>query len=354
MERQLKETFETLFQAYIAEYESNTNSFMYVCDTSCTGRDEYGLTSAFLLAVLSERKFTIYPNKNTLFYKFYDHAVYNWKIDATDNTNITKASFLTTSLNRQTFLAELHVIEKNLGTMDFEEHFEDDVIFLSEDYNWIQDLRRHSNSRKKMPWLHKTCGCDVIRLVYNGLFQLPETIHDTIASVLIKEVDANKLICFHGNVKGTVEMEGLLVYINRKYKTGYRLYIGGNTTQKLLAVTLQANSTDLGTLLIQVDIGHMYSKVQKLIDNDSKQLENVLHIHILKLCDILIVSESPTGILAAHLRRSGDDIFCYRNGVIFPCTRELIAGSFRDKSHVPESVDMFYLCDQPDSLCTYA
>lgn len=347
METVLAQSFDKLFGNFTKATEVYTKRIIYICDRKCSAENahEYGLTSAFLLSVLSERKFVVKTALDYSLYDFYKERNYTWKLNVSDATNIPGQMILSQSANQKTYLTDLHLLEGKLHKMDFEAKFKRESVTLSSNHNWIPDLRRHSRTMDKMPWLFKTHACDVNRLVHFGLFRVPNYVRDNINSQILDKIGDNKLICFHGNAKEQIKTYEILNFLVAKYHSSvFKIYVS-NVNSKAYFDIKDNIENKLNKRVVQFNTDKIYQRVkqEKHSREDFKKFQNILDVYILVMCDVLITMESPNGILAAHLRRNSEGLFCYRKGMIFPCTRELIAGSFRDFEHVPVSLDPFHL-----------
>jgi hypothetical protein len=241
-------------------------------------------------------------------------------------------------------MTDLHILEGELQKINFNQAFDRPFMTLTGNQNWIQDIRRHRQSYTKMPWLFRMHACDVNRLVHLGLFRIPQSIKDMLHSHLIEKVGDNRLICFSGQANTDIKTNGVLDFIESNYNySGYKIYRVNKHSEDSFEKRVN-DVIDNNEAYMHIEFDKLYKAVEDETESPKtlKAFINMVDIYILSICDVLITAESSTGILAAHLRRNSSGLFCLRDGVVFPCTRELIAGSFRDQENAPVHLDKRY------------
>lgn len=282
MEDKLASMFEELFKNYTAA--SYPGTFMYICDKNCISQSKYvsGLTSAFLIAVLSERKFSVFPNKNTPFYGFYNEAGCKWKTNMEQLQNKSRSPMIPSSRSKERYRSDLHIISERLSKMDFDLHFKADIVHLDGNHDYILDLRRHSSTVIKLPWLFKTHAADLIRLVHNGLFPLPTSVRNFIKNEMITKVGDNKLACFYGNNNDNYQLKSIFEFINKNFYNGYKFYINIDKKFSGISKTVYQNIIENR---IRIGWTEMYRNITQ-IDGDKEtgngMFCNVLEVHVLK------------------------------------------------------------------------
>jgi hypothetical protein len=243
---------------------------------------------------------------------------------------------------------ELFLVERDLNKLDFESSFKEDIIYHYGNEDWILDLRRHPKAAEKMPWLFRTHSSDIVRLVHNGLFRVPE-VAQIIKVELKRQVNADKLVCFSGNEDDDYELQTFLDFNDKMmFNNKSKIYINGVSD---LYSQLKASIPRLGQQLVKINIKSIYEQFSGIGERNKRLLHQLLNIQVFKVCDVLVLSENPSGILAAQLRRDESNLYCYRDGTIFPCLRSLISRSFRDVANKPEYIDSKHFCTLSPKDC---
>ncbi|KAL4237812.1 hypothetical protein ACF0H5_002524 [Mactra antiquata] len=353
MEKRLRTSFNELFKTYRNDSLFYKDYFMYACEDRCMGGYDNGLVAAFLLAVLSERRFVIHPQHGLPFYnEIYDTQNVEWKM--TTDTLYNKSVDLVFKPGREKYRTntDYQVIKKRLCEIDFELHFTSDVMILSGNEDIIIDLRRHPRTSCKIPWLFQTHVPDFIRLLHNGLFRLKDRTQNMITAELIEKVGDNKLTCFVGYQKN-VQLNSVVNYLNSKFGNNYKLYV--SSENDYFDGAKLRESSFVKSKLVHFDGRRILEETMKYskrnVSADQNTLLHVIEVHILKFCEVLILADNTYDLLPSHLRRNDDNLYCYRHGIIFPCIRELISGTFRNKNNIPEPIDMMYFCSKNNTSC---
>ena len=343
LENSIVKTFNKFFNEFKNSSSVYKQSIIYMCDQSCTHKNayEYGLSSAFLLSVLSDRKFSVLSAR---VFDLYEERGYKWKVNLPEILNKPGGMIFSPAANQIRAMTDLHILEADLQKKNFAEAFDRDFMTLTGNRNWIQDLRRNRHCYEKMPWLFKMHACDVNRLLHFGLFRIPQSIKTVLHSHLIKKIGTDRLICFNGQANADLSTNGVLDFIIANYNhSAYKIYRVNKASKERPENDNNAES-DKHSDDVHIDFDNLYEEA-KVGEESAEKLKafiNIVDIYVLSLCNVLITAESPTGILATHLRRDSGGLFCLRNGLVFPCTRELIAGSFRDQENVPVHLDQRY------------
>ena len=348
MEDSLRKTFNQLFVNYMQKSISVPKSFIYICDEECmNSMYGYGLTSAFLIAVLSDRRFFIYPNKNSPFYRFYDQNQYHWKRNATSLKNRRNILMVPRSFNKHRQKTDLFIVERDLFKMDFDSLFKEDIVYHYGNEDWVLDLRRHPKTHIEFPWLYQAHASDVVRLIHNGLFRVPK-VAGIIHTELIKQVGGDNLVCFSGNMEDKYQLHGFLDFFVKRFKNESKMYVSGVHNAHAYIMTYMS---ELDQQLVEIGNKEIHKHFEEYGMQNRRLNQHLIDIQVLQLCHVLVLSENPSGILAAQLRREESHIYCYRNSLIFPCTRRLLARSFNDVNNQPEHIDAKYFCKLSPTDC---
>lgn len=150
---------------------------------------------------------------------------------------------------------------------------------------------------------------------------------EMINTELIQKLEDNQLVCFHGNDKKyKFQTNSFLEFARNVRCNGTMYYISGSDK---LGEFVDTYRPEINNKLVRINKRLVYGRMAGQKQNaNQKNIIHLIDLHVLKLCQTLITSDCPIGVLAARLRRREDNLYCYCDGVIFPCTRGLISGSF--------------------------
>lgn len=345
MEKHLQNSFDKLFHNFTTSSIKYKQKIVYTCNNACLENNDYefGLTSAFLISVMAEKRFTVLSTTSYSMFHFYGERGYNWKLNKADINGKTGQLFFKQFPDQILQQTEKHLTEKDLIKMDFSLQPNKDFIMISGENNWILDLRRNPLSTHKLPWLYNAHACDVNRLVHAGLLQTPQNFHKNLTTLLENKVGRNNLICIHTNEKEIVKKSTVVDFLKRIMdgNSRHKIFLSNIDSKEFFDEKVPADKY-FEDHVIHVDVDTLY-EAMKYSDNahhNFARFRNFVNTHILKLCDVLVTSESAIGIFAAHLRINSDMLFCYSDGLIHRCTRELIAGSFRKRTSDLRPMDL--------------
>ncbi|KAH3692722.1 hypothetical protein DPMN_193876 [Dreissena polymorpha] len=203
-------------------------------------------------------------------------------------------------------------------------------LLLSETINFIGDLRRNAVAQAKTPWLLSMPENDIVRLLYTGLFKLPPLMYSKLMTSLKTQVRDRQLVCYFGDAN--TPHGQLLAFLRKMNITGdYMIYSNNEDLSKSLLPLEKMK-------VLSINITSDVPSVQRCAHANKK----VIDIEISTMCDVLITSNNPTGILGATLRTTSTNLFCVNHeGTIYQCVRSELDSSFRDHFHKP--LDIMYL-----------
>lgn len=334
-ESKLGSQFNTLFRSAIAGSELTDKYLIYKCDEECLTDYKYfhGVTSGFLLAMMMKRRFKLADSGPVSVFDVYDTNVYDWKVtNASAVAGKVVRPFIKTGkpMYRNT---EAFVLARELMTMDFDTQYPDQFVYLTNDNDWIRDLRRNPIVSEKFTWICSTPKNDVVRLIYTGLFKISKERKNLLSAVLSKQLNNKKLFCYYGNENGSVANTASVMSLFDSYRAGYRMFVHA---QKIERDLFYRNVNDG---IITIDDVTAKSKVR---GGGKDALNFIMSLEIGTLCDVLVTSNTVQGVVAAILRPTAKDLYCLSHTAhVLSCTREGITRSFRDD--ISFSPDKWYL-----------
>lgn len=334
-ESKLGSQFNTLFRSAIEGSKLTDKYLIYKCDEECLTDYKYfyGVTSGFLLAMMMKRQFKLADSGSVSVFDLYDTSVYDWKVaNASAVAGKVVRPFIkpTKPMYRNT---EAFVLARELMTMDFDTQYPDQFVYLTNDNDWIRDLRRNTIVSENFTWICSTPKNDVIRLIYTGLFKISKEKKNLLSAVLSKELNNKKLFCYYGNANGSVANTASVMSLFDSYRGGHRMFVHAQKIERDLFYR------NVGDGIITIDDVTAKSKVR---GGGKDALNFIMSLEIGALCDVLVTSNTVQGVLSAILRPTAKDLYCLSHTAhVLSCTREGITGSFRDD--ISFSPDKWYL-----------
>ena len=288
-----------------------------VCSTGpCGGwaNRQRGIISTYLLSVLMNRTFSILHDKPCDISTFLERNEYDW---ASCNGYVEKIS--QTNANSPN-------IELLLNVSNFENYNKEHVIFIRTHHYWINQIAKHPKTMQRLPWVINKTTPEVSRIVLSRLFRPVELLEKAIRNFTDKVGDSKQLICTHIRMGKNPTMPNdserrvpnVSVIFNwlRKFDKpqNYSIFIASDSED--IKTFARTNFTNV--LLTKLPIVHV-DRVRK--DQSNMACEGLfstfLEQHILSRCDILLLTLSNFGPMAAYMSRKQQTIYIHKWNTIF-------------------------------------
>ena len=300
-------------------YRCNETQFVViVCsEESCGGwaNRQRGIISTYILSVLMNRKFAILHEKPCDISKFLLPNEYDWrscigyirKIKRTTANTPKIEGFLNRSIN-------------------FEDYKKEHVIFIRTHHNWILQLADHPNALRMFPWIINKTIPEVSKYVLAKLFRTSDILENAIRNYTSMVSNRTQLICSHIRMgknptmpndsdrkvpNVSVIFDWLKKYDNR---TKYSLFIATDSED----IKNFARSKFTNILVTNLPIVHV-----DRVRNDQSEIachglfSALLEQNLLSRCDVLLLTRSNFGPMAAYMSKRSQQIYIHKWNRIF-------------------------------------
>lgn len=321
-ERKLCSQFKTVFNASMTESKKSERYLIYKCDDLCISEHRYfhGITSGFLLASMMKRRFKMADTGGASVFDSLETGVYDWKTMNLSNFVGKVVRPVIAEVSPEYRETEVFSLARDMMIMDFDLEFPEQLLYLTGNYDFIRDLRRNPIVTEQFSWLGSIINNDFIRLVHTGLVKIPNEMKQCLRQTLSEQLGNNKLFCYYGNDQFSIGIAASVLKLVEKYGKEYKVFIHATDTEKFL---------------LQNDLSERVISLDNLKSRDSNvgnaSFDFIISLEIGTLCDIMVTTNNPSGVLAAILRPTTKDLYCVgHQEILYSCTREGITGAFRD------------------------
>lgn len=280
------------------------------------GDRQRGLASAFLLALLTNRRFVIEMDSPCPLENFLEPNTYDWTMCKSFLEKYKRISY-----KQLDYIDTSKAIVNVLRNSDIVSEWQETVIGIHINDNVIEHIRRHNYTRSRLNWLLDTSNVEAFRLVLNTLFKPKKLIVQDLKHIHMEKVRDKHLVCAHirigrnpsnpidAKLDSAVENDSDIfsffkMYSDRKYV----IYIASDSDDlKKKAVNSLENVISIDFTLVHVD------KVKKIdvVEACNGFYMALLEQYLLSTCDTLLLTRSNFGRNAAYLRGSSDNLFLY-------------------------------------------
>ncbi|KAK7489370.1 hypothetical protein BaRGS_00019314 [Batillaria attramentaria] len=305
--------------------QKSRKTILYICDSfGCGGfaDRQKGIVSAYVLAAMLKREFKVHMTVPCNLANFMAPNGTGWRITTEELKRANVHRIRHIDHRGVTYAKEL------LKKDNLDEEFPHNYTAFTWNMELVQYFREHRLA-KQVPWLRDLSVPDVYRFVLDKLFSLkPELQRDlkTLRDSLPKD---SKLVCAqvrlgsHGNFKDvktyyTLEQFPTISDFLKKYNETdrYRFLVTSDSEE---LVSLTETSFPNRTLKIPGPITHVdKARGANACDGFKKA---ILDEYALATCDVLVISESGLGKIAAFRRGTDDDLYIFLGSNIEPFKR---------------------------------
>lgn len=302
--------------------------FIYYCELNwCGGLTDRmkGMLISYIIASLTGRKFAshiLIPSTRCSFSSFFDNGKITWDIDLDKLKGLSNMTIDMTNNPR--------LINK-IKTMDFDKTFDTDVVYFTANLYYWNALVQNERYRSVLGQSVLLTEGQVYAQLIPRIFPLNKKLQDRLVNFLLRarQEKESRLVCGHirrDKHPRQMEEEGgvqkILLFLKRFLTdSGDRVFIASD------AIAVR----ELAYQMFQHQFINHTGPVMHIEDeSDSENLCNgyelaLVEQRILSECDILLLTLSGYGRLAAFVRNSDKDLYCYVHGTIKPCTtKELL------------------------------
>ncbi|XP_069131598.1 uncharacterized protein [Argopecten irradians] len=274
-----------------------------------------GIFSAYVISVLLNRHFRIrYDNLTS----YVAPHTFDWKY----NDSILEGR--TTSYQNFFCKTPDAVMKGDLASL--RELFYTEVSFVRINWDYTAHFRKFPNLRKVIPWVLDLHFADIYLKFFKTLFMPTEDLQESVNKIL---QNVTKLACAHIRMgrsetiafddKHTDEKQVKHIWHFLKTieeKDNYSIFVA--TDAQFVRNTAKA----LFNQFLEVDgrILHIDRRPngQGIVDGYRKV---VLDFFVLTKCDVLVLTKSGFGMMAAYLNTKDSDLYCLTLYEVVPCSR---------------------------------
>ncbi|KAL3857858.1 hypothetical protein ACJMK2_012488 [Sinanodonta woodiana] len=304
------------------------NPVRYLIDT-CVDEDQcFGwgdrqraIVTTYLISLLSDRQFGIYMTNPCALENFLAPNKVNWIVNKDELDDLCTRHFYMYNDHMQHY-QQHEMIE----TADFQVLFPEDVIYFHTAQDYLPSIRRNKMTADKIPWLHIHTLGEAYGYIMRHLFVLNNSTQAIVSELLSKHVQNHTLVCAHVRmgINGVdfvrtpkselrVIWDFLLRY-NDKQK--YKIYVATdmNETKEYAMKLFRDQTFDTVGIIDQMHRSKSCEVFRRVI----------VEQEILSRCDILLLTRSTMGIIAAFMRNKNHGLYCFFKERIFPCTIQVL------------------------------
>ncbi|XP_060599267.1 uncharacterized protein LOC132752886 isoform X2 [Ruditapes philippinarum] len=302
---------------------------VYKCDSSMYcggwGDRQKGIISTFLMAVLTNRVFVIDMDKPCKLDNILLPNSYDWSLCYNFVKTVSKRNYI--QLN---YIDNLGKIKETLQSSDFSRTWPKQVVAVRVNSYAIDEVRKHKLATSRLKWLLNVTNEKAIHLVLHTLFKPGETILNDASEFYDKHVQGKQLVCSHIRMgrNPSIPSDAILKVSNGTMLLQFlksfekevqnAIYVASDSEEiKQLARKNIKSYININRTIVHVD---RLGKLKAIKSESCKGLATaILEQFILSLCDILLITQSGFGTMAAYMRGLDDNLFIFH-----PKTRTIV------------------------------
>ena len=304
--------------SHIPEANCDTNRFLvYKCISTCGGMGDRqkGMTSAFLFALLTNRTFIIdMPNPCDIS-QFFQANVYDWQKcrDKIKRKNMKVHSLMNRDADK---------FKNRIPHTNFDQLWTDEVIYIQTNVYFVEAVRRHPLVDERIPWLNNRTWEDIIGHILGVLFRVQENISNRVVEFAQNYINKKQIVCAHVRCgrnpsipndgmkdKSAPNVHKILNFL-KSYEDGnkYTVYVASDSEnvrqecRKMVGNCVVSNQT-----IFHIDMSP-FSSQKTACDGFSTVIFEQL---ILSRCDVLLLTRSNFGAMAAYERGRSENLYLY-------------------------------------------
>ncbi|KAK3605357.1 hypothetical protein CHS0354_040945 [Potamilus streckersoni] len=312
--------------SFLEEYRPDPHR--YLIDT-CTGHDQCegwgdrqrAMVTTYLISLITNRTYGILMDKPCDLTKIIVPNKINWNISKHDLASLKFRDFYMQNDHTKKF--KFHKI---IETADLDKEFSEPVIYFHTTQDYVTAIRRNINTADKIPWLHQLPLSNIYGIVLRRLLSPSIETQRMISEFMLKEVMGRTLVCAHVRMgyKGIddsrtqhFELETIWTFLSRyKHSSAYAIYVATDKNETKTEARKRFENTFVDTKgpIQHIRFDATCAGFQKVI------IEQM----ILTKCNILLLTRSSLGIIAAYIRDTNEGLYCLFKNRIFPCSMEVL------------------------------
>ena len=301
---------------------NNQKFLVYRCDSSSWcggwGDRQKGIVSTFLLSLLTERLFIIDIDNPCKLENILVPNIYNWStclafVKSAPSQNVIHANYIDNK-------AKLEEIRN----FDFNRKWPSHIVVSRFNNYAISEIRQHKLAKTRLKWLLNITNEEAMHLVLNTLFKPTHGMLKDAISFYDNQVKGRLLVCGHIRVGknpsipsdinlrfGVPNITMLLDFLKLFDVDGTNaIYIASDSENvKKIARTRIRSYINMNRTIVHVDRLEKSKKIKSEACDGWKTV--VLEQFILSQCDILVLTRSGLGTIAAYMRGDYKNLFMF-------------------------------------------
>lgn len=313
-------------EQFLPKY-SNPNRYMiYECSDVCGGLGDRqkGIVAAYLISLLANRTFGIVHTKPMDIISFVRPNKIDWYI--------TKSKVEGLSTHNH-FPMQSTTFKARLSTLDFNQFYTKDVIYFRGNLEFVPALRHHYDAVKVFPDIMRMSNSDIYHTVLTLLFKLEISLQEELKTINENQIKGRKLVCAHMRMGRnptiptdispklhTNELDLIWNFMDQyKQPDKNSIFVASDSIEikNIAKQRYPLQYVDVPGPIVHIDqIGYK--------NESAGMMKLFLEQSLLSQCDVLIVTKSGFSRIAAYIRNTSRDLYCYLNGTLFPCRHDLL------------------------------
>ncbi|OWF37382.1 uncharacterized protein LOC110467510 isoform X2 [Mizuhopecten yessoensis] len=281
-----------------------------------------GILSTLVLATLTNRTFKINFDNPCVLSKYLGPNQYNWTIGRSEyEGKSTSYHILTNNL--------YHKMGKELTPKGLQKYFQRDFSFIRMNWDLTRQFRKYPNIQKYAPWITELHFSDIYLNLFNTLFKPSQEIVKVLANIR-NDTTRSKTACAHLRIGGNPSMrndhprndknslKAVWSFLDQLYINDYNIFVAtdDDSVRKTARERFKNTFIDIPGSIMHIDQSSY--RRGDVCEGFKKQLLDFL---FLATCDVLVLSNSGFGMMAAYLRTHKTGLYCWTGSGIVPCSR---------------------------------
>ncbi|XP_060077076.1 uncharacterized protein LOC132556657 [Ylistrum balloti] len=281
-----------------------------------------GILSTLVLSTLTNRTFKINFDSPCVLSEYLRPNLYDWTIGHSDFENKSTSYHVLTN-------SRYHKMGKELTPKGLYKYFQSDVAYIRMNWDLTRQFRKYPNIQKYAAWITELHFSDIYFKLFNTLFKPSQEIVQDLTNIR-KNATRSKTACAHLRIGGNPSMRNdrprsdknrlkVVWSLLDKLDTNiYNIFIAtdDDSVRKMSRERYKHNFIDIQGSIMHIDQSSY--RRGDVCEGFRKQLLDFL---FLTSCDILLLSNSGFGMMAAYLRTHKTGLYCWTDSGIVPCSR---------------------------------
>ena len=314
--------------------------FLCVKSQQCGGWGDRqkGIISTFLLALLTNRTFVIVCTNPCQLSKFLQPNKYNWTICNEYAMSLPKSETEIVNL-----VDRAGNFSHSLRTESLQNLFQYRVVFIRTNRIWNKEILDRPEAAQRIPWAVGKSTAEVSRMVLEIMFKPGEELAFKIEQFMNSHAKNKQLACSHLRVGknpsiptdarrrfGAPNVSSIFEFLRKFDKSSnYTIYVATDSA----AVRRRAKESFTHVATVDMPVVHIdrYTKAQDGLVACTGLFTVLLEQYILSKCDVLLLTHSNLGTMAAYMSNKLQDLFIFyrKNRTIVHVDRDALQEYFK-------------------------